>query len=939
MNDRVIRSFYVLFSFILSGFFLLSCLTPSIRATKEQNMGDELFNSHRYSEAVAHYTKMLESSRKLGIYRNRPMESEVNRKIADGYEMMGNYEEALKFVNQAIVLDSADKNIYGMIDDYRQEGNIKVYMGRYYQGITSLERSLTLCEGMDQSLKNTHRLLIADTYLSLAQLYAVMGRSANALSFTEKALSIFLSAEDRRGEMESYLTLGTISSDQGDVLTAGKFIEHSLFLAKELKLGTSRHYQLLASIESSTGGYENAIRFQEMALDEAVKLGIAGQLIWAEIGMGDIYREIGDLGHAEKYYNSANEAISSRSSESGSLEASIGLRLGDPTGANRFFSSQGSIVGKAISSLRMAELMMQKSQNDSAYVLLGQAADGFRTVRNVQGITNVQVLTGKLYIDLERTSWAEKVLDSALIVTGYPELRWQAFYQKGRMYEKSGQAEKAIESYRNAINIIERMRGNFTVEEFKSSFIESKRDVYDRLINLLQKNNDPAGAFQVSEQDRARSFYDILANRKIDFRGSKAGDLISLEQEKRMEMQKLSMLIQKSDAGDSTTDPAFRSEILHLRKELSKVQSDYEDILQQLKLSNPSYDEIVSRKPVNLQDLQRKLDSRTASLVYWISDDRIILWLITSGDVFSTSVEISSGDLSSLVEKTRRSIQSNIVDESDRDLATLYRYLVQPVESRLSGFTNLVIVPNGPLHFLPFQALRDRKGDYLVQKYNIIYEPSAGVYILCIERTALKGSRFLGYALSEVSVGGKAGLPGTSDEVKRILELFPDNLSAFGANGSETFVKKNAGKFNFIHFATHGSYNFSQPLYSCLLFPPSEEDDGRLNVYEVLEMNLNAKLVTLSACETGLGNLNRGDELIGLSRAFLFAGSSSVLVSLWAVADYQTSMLMTSFYSHLKDHSVQEALTLAQREVIKKFPQPLYWSPFILIGNGTVTAD
>jgi CHAT domain-containing protein/Tfp pilus assembly protein PilF len=910
-----------------------------MRATKEQKMGDESFNEHRYTEAIAHYTKMLEASRKLGIYRNRSMESEVSRKVADGFEMIGNYEEALNYVKQAITLDSVDKNVFNMIDDYRHDGNIRVFMGRYYMGIASLERSLSLCEGMDQSLKNTHRLLIAETYLSLAQIYAVMGRSSNALYYTEKALSIFISAGEARGEMESYLTLGTIYSDQGDILTSRKFIEHSLSLAKEIKLGTSRQYQLLASLESSMGEYENAIRFQEMALDESRKLGIVAQIIWAEIGMGDIYRDVGDLSHAEKFYNSAKEARSSGSVSSGSLEASIGLRLGDPSGANRFFSSQGSVQGKAISSLRMAEVMMQESKTDTALFLLNQAAGGFRTVRNVQGLTNVQVLMGKLYVDQDKSERAEKILDSALTTTGYPEMRWRAFYQKGRMYEKEGLDDRAIESYRNSVNVIEKMRGNLTIDEFKSSFIESKRDVYDRLINLLQKNNDPAGAFQVSEQDRARSFYDILANRKIDFRGSKAGDLISREQEKRIEMQKLSRLIQRSEAGDSTNDPHFRSEILHLRNELSKVQSEYEDLLQELKLSNPSYNEMVSARLVNLADLQNKLDRTAASVVYWISDNQIIIWLVTSKEVYSTSVEINSSDLSSLVEKTRRSIQSNKGEESDRDLASLYTYLIQPVEGRLAGITNLVIIPNGPLHFLPFQALRNGKGEYMVQLYNIIYEPSAGVYILCNERVAEQGSRFLGFALSEVSVGGKAGLPGTGEEVRKILEIFPDNLSAFGANGSETFVKKNAGRFNFIHFATHGSYNFDQPLYSCLLFPASEEDDGRLNVYEVLEMNLNAKLVTLSACETGLGNLNRGDELIGLSRAFLFAGSSSVLVSLWAVADYQTSMLMTSFYSHLKDHTVQEALTLAQREVIKKFPQPLYWSPFILIGNGTVTAD
>jgi CHAT domain-containing protein len=123
--------------------------------------------------------------------------------------------------------------------------------------------------------------------------------------------------------------------------------------------------------------------------------------------------------------------------------------------------------------------------------------------------------------------------------------------------------------------------------------------------------------------------------------------------------------------------------------------------------------------------------------------------------------------------------------------------------------------------------------------------------------------------------------------------------------------------YNFIHFATHGIYNYKQPLYSFLLFPPTEDDDGRLNVFEVFEMNIDSKLVTLSACETGLGNLDQGDELIGLSRAFLYAGSSAVIVSLWSVADYPTSILMTNFYKYIKDHHLREALTLAQRDVIK----------------------
>ena len=119
-----------------------------------------------------------------------------------------------------------------------------------------------------------------------------------------------------------------------------------------------------------------------------------------------------------------------------------------------------------------------------------------------------------------------------------------------------------------------------------------------------------------------------------------------------------------------------------------------------------------------------------------------------------------------------------------------------------------------------------------------------------------------------------------------------------------------------------------------LLFPPNEVDDGRLTVYEVMELDLNSKLVTLSACETGLGYLDRGDEIVGLSRSFLYAGSSAVIVSLWSVADYQTSLLMSKFYSYINDHSLEEALAIAQREVMKEYPNPFFWSPFILIGKG-----
>jgi len=928
---------HILFICLLQA-VLSSCITPSIKVTSEQNKGDIFFNQHKYPEAIIHYEQMYEASKKLGIYRNYDSESQVLRKIANCYEMLGKYEEAMSHVNEAIIIDSVSKNLINRIRDHSHQGKIYVYMGSYFMGISSLEKALALSERMDQSLKNTNRLPIADIYLTLAQLYAVMGKSEDALLYSDKAMSIFRQAGEARGEMETYLTLGTVFSDQGDIFTSRKFIENSLKIALDNKMGTARHYQLLASIESSLGEYENALRYQQLSLDEAKKTGIVAQIIWATVGMGDIYRDLGDTEQAEKYYRSAKEGKDTVLLKAGSLEASLGLRLGDPLSANRYFSSEGSVTGSAITSFRIAELLMNKGKTDSSLLMLGQAAKAFSVSGNLQGLSNSKVMMGKIFVDQGNSRRALGLLDSALAITEFPETQWQAWFQKGRMYENLNQDNLAIGSYRNSISVIEKIRGNLTIDEYKSTFFDSKRDVYNRLINLLLKNNDAEGAFQFSEQDRARAFYDILANKKIDFRGAASGDLISMEQEKRLEMQKLYRLLQKT-ISTGGIEGGQSPEVDQLREAIAQDQVEYEEILQKIKLNNSSYADVVAAEPVKLSQLISQLDSKTAMLVYWISDDNIIIWHISKAGISGTKVNLRSNDLASLIEKTRRAIQSNLTDAAGENLSRLYNYLISPLGNKLEGFSNLVIIPNGALHFLPFQALRNPKGEYLVENYNLVYAPSASVYKICNDRLVRGGSRFLGLALADVSIENKPGLPGTEDELRKIIPLFPENVSAVGQLGTESFVKKNAGECNFIHFATHGSYNYRQPLYSHLLLPSSEEDDGLLNVYEVLEMNINAKLVTLSACETGLGNISQGDELTGLSRAFLFAGSSSVIVSLWAVADYPTSLLMSTFYRYLKEHPVQEALTLAQRDVLKVYPQPLFWSPFILIGNGNITAN
>ncbi|MFN8241875.1 MAG: CHAT domain-containing protein [Bacteroidales bacterium] len=917
---------------------LQSCLTPSILVTREQGRADVLFNNNNYREAIDHYQKTLEASRKLGIYRNLAAEGEVCRKIADSWVMLGNYDLAMTSLGRAFSLDSTDNNLSGKIDDLVRQGSVWVFMGSYFNGIRSFERSLELSEGMDQSLKNTRKVSIAGTYLALGQLYAIMGRSSEARGLIQKALAIYRQSGERKGEMEALLVSAGIYSDQADNENAVRETEESLKQALQLKLGTARHNQLLASVASSKGEYEKAIRYQEKAIEEARRTGIMAQIIWTTIGMGDIYRDLGDVERAQKYYNIARHTRDTVPMKAGSLDASIGMRTGDVLAANRYFKAEGSLSGKAVSDLRMAGIMLSNGSHDSARYYLGQAEKSFSGSGNLQGLANVKILEGKLYLMTDRPKLAEAPLDSAISATGFPETLWQAWYNKGIMFEKLHDTTKAIDAYRRSVIVIEKIRGSLTIDELKSTFFDSKREVYDRLINLLVSSKDNTDAFTLSEQARSRAFYDILANKKIDFRRSLSGDLITVEQDKRLEMQKLYTLLGNRESGQGRGD-AGAEDTRQIKDALAKVQDEYADVLRRIKLNNPSYAEMVSAEPVSIEKLQSHLGKTSALLEYWLSNNNIIIWLITGNDIKCKSVPVIQAELTSLVENTRKAIQSNRQSESDRGLRSLYDKLILPFEKEISGFSDLVIIPNGSLHFLPFQALQDNNGEYFVEKHNVIYAPSSGVYIVCKDRPVSKGSNLMGFALADMELEGRQSLPGTDDELKRISLLFPERLALKGKEGTESMVKNNASRYNFIHFATHGSYNFKQPLYSYLLFPPGENEDGHLNVYEVFEMNINAKLVTLSACETGLGNLSGGDELTGLSRAFLFAGSSSVVVSLWAVADHPTSLLMSFFYKYMKDHPVQEALSMAQRDVLKLYPQPLYWSSFVLIGNGEIHAD
>jgi len=265
------------------------------------------------------------------------------------------------------------------------------------------------------------------------------------------------------------------------------------------------------------------------------------------------------------------------------------------------------------------------------------------------------------------------------------------------------------------------------------------------------------------------------------------------------------------------------------------------------------------------------------------------------------------------------------------DGRALYEKLIQPIEGMIDS-KNLTIVPHGALHYLPFNALHDKAG-FLIERYNIRILPSASVMKFLKDRSEDHVGNLL--AFGNPDLGNPAyDLPGAQKEAVTITKDRPKSRLLLRNQATETAVKRFGKQFRYIHFATHGTFDAEKPLSSGLLMTGDVENDGTLTVGELYDMHLPADLVTLSACETALGKVANGDDVVGFTRGFLYAGVSSIVSSLWKINDQATSILMQQFYESLKETNKRSALRTAQLKVKNTYnSHPYFWAAFQITGS------
>jgi CHAT domain-containing protein len=509
-------------------------------------------------------------------------------------------------------------------------------------------------------------------------------------------------------------------------------------------------------------------------------------------------------------------------------------------------------------------------------------------------------------------------LEEALRVGSWPGFVALTQGTLGRVYRGMGKLPEAEEALRKAVAGIEDLRSLLGSEELRETFFEDKAETYEYLVLTLLERGKVTEAFDVSERARARAFLDFLGNRVTLSRGRSE----SLIAEERALRERISAL--KAQPADS---PASR-------RELELAREAYQAFLQRVRQTDREQASLMTVEPLTLSQVQALLPEGSLLLEYFVTaQGGTILWTVDRESASAVTLRMGRQVIAQRVQAFRELIATrDRVADTQRMAQALFDQFARP---GLRGRTpkELLLVPHDALHYLPFQALMPTPDRYLIQEAPLYYYSSAS--LMQFTRAKAQGGSPTPFALGNPDLQNPTlNLRYAEREVRGVADLFPGTVLLTRDEATKAKSRDHSPRHRLLHFATHAELDEADPLGSALLFAPDGKDDGRLEVQEIFGLNLQASLVVLSACETALGKLTRGDELTGLTRAFIYAGTPSIITTLWKVNDRSSYELMREFYLNLKaGRDKAEALRQAQLATLQKYPHPYYWAAYQLTGE------
>ncbi len=897
------------------------------------------FKGRQFGKAVYYGRKKVE------ILKSNPNKSYLAQALFDLgiiYNEAERYQNSIDTLRQAVKLFETLGKKEKIFSALGQLGNVQQFAGQYQTALTTLLDSIQLGEelGNETGIAKQYRLIGAIYYRRLSD-------NENAEEFYASALEIFNrkyqesnAEKDLKQVTRLTLDLGLLHERRADFPKALATYDEALQRAKAAKdlVLQSEAVTNKANTHWFQGNYQNAFLLQREALELArtAKSKFREEVILNTLGL--IYWTLNDYERALENLESALKICEAISGNNGKIEiASTHNNIGliyraqqDYKNALVHFNKALKIDielktewGIAYDERNIGMTFIRMGKFEEALQSLQSAARRCRKIGDTTNLVKSLYSLGNAYHKLGNDKKSTSSYSEALKVStraNIQEIVWRAEQGLGKVALAKGDRPRAFKHFKSAIELVERMRAAIKIEEFKNGFVTNKLDLYEDMILLLLDEKRNAEAFSYSERSRSRNFIDLLENRQLDLGNPAANEMRRKQAVLRRELDALAKKASKAE-GKERADAA---EKLRIR------QRAYEDLLIDIKLKNPELSSFISVQPLSVQNVQALLEPGVVLLEYMVAKEEVIVWIVSRNSLEVARTPVKQTDLRQKIQKHRKLMQA--VKDFKDESAELYDILFRPVVERVKDTARIGIVPHDYLHYLSFACLYDGE-NYLVDSSPLFYVPSASVLSYSFKRRQRKKNTKV-LAIGNPDLRNEAlELPFAEREVDSIKWPFPQVDILKRDSATEQALVKSSAEYGIIHIASHGEFDSVNPLFSRILLAKDREEDGNLEVEEIFRLTLNADLVVLSACQSGLGKLQKGDEMIGLSRAFTYAGTHSLLSTLWRVSDVTTAILVKHFYRNYSVEDKAASLRKAQLLVKRYYPHPSYWAGFVLSGD------
>lgn len=892
------------------------------------------------------------------------------------------HESANTLFERALAQAREAHDALGEAEARRGLGIVLYQRANYLSARAELEQALALYESI------SNRAGAALTIWQLARVAHMTGQRDRARDLYLCALAEAQSLGERREEASILLGLTMLSDSEP--ARAQEFRERGLAIAAELgdeKLEGRFLHQWADILFFANDDYASAETLLDRAARLFEKVGARSDLARALTSLGRVQRAHGHPDRALECYRRALEILE---------------QIGDAQGVIQCINAiavSHSLLGQARESIenyqRALDLARRTGSPRLIIFQLGNLGGGYlKAGDNVRAIEILEKVTeeerdpslsalradqlSQAYFNLGRYELALVTLERSRKLLGgaEPMSRMHTSYEKARIERKMGRTSEAIADAREALRTLEEVRARVVPTDFmKRGFGDAYNELFDFSIALMYEAGRHEEAFEVAEEGRGRAFLDLLAGRDVRLNAAAQSALASAHEIEGT--LRANGVDPATVLGSTTFDLPSRGGDAQLAT-----------LWMQWRKTEPQIRSLVTAAPFSSRDAAAAAARlRSTILSYWVGPTATLIWVIgADGSFRSASVAVPASRITALVQATSadqnvKSAAASVAARAERttsrairarggDLVALgdaprdgwrelYKLLIRPIRDALPADGQLLTIePHGPLFRLSFAALLDDEGKYLIERFPMHYTPAAGVLRFTAGNQRVDASAKYLFVADPVPPAaledGKSlpPLPGARLEVQAVARLFPPAAVAVlaGADATEDRFRALSLNRTVVHFATHGLIRDDRPLDSFLALAASESTDGRLTAQKIYGLDLQADLVVLSACRSGLGAIT-GDGIVGLARAFFYAGTSSVIATLWDVADEPSERLVPQFYrSLLRAHDKSRALRAAQLRLLRDLragrvvvttpdgplvlpEHPMLWAAYILVGE------